>query len=107
MVGAVPSVISDFAGAFSERTRLADLKAITVPTLVMTGMDSVTARQGQFAVAGEPLGQMGEKRIASAAGLHLETDRPTLYIEFRKDGKPVDSKPWWSVKELGKARNAT
>ncbi|MCB1491354.1 MAG: alpha/beta fold hydrolase [Rhodobiaceae bacterium] len=40
MVGAVPSVISDFAGAFSERTRLADLKAITVPTLVMTGMDS-------------------------------------------------------------------
>ena len=96
-----------FAGPFRSYGQMVIMNAGDGYHIVMTGMDSVTARQGQFAVAGEPLGQMGEKRIASAAGLHLETDRPTLYIEFRKDGKPVDSKPWWSVKELGKARNAT
>lgn len=96
-----------FAGPFRSYGQMVILNAGDGYHIVMAGMDSVTARQGQFAVAGEPLGQMGDKRIASAAGLHLETDRPTLYIEFRKDGKPVDSKPWWSVKELGKARNAT
>lgn len=96
-----------FAGPFRSYGQMIIMNAGDGYHIVMSGMDSVTARQGQFAVAGEPLGQMGEKRIASAAGLHLETDRPTLYIEFRKDGKPVDSRPWWSAKDLGKARNAT
>lgn len=96
-----------FAGPFRSYGQMVIMNAGDGYHIVMAGMDLVTARQGQFVVAGEPLGQMGEKRIASAAGLHLETERPTLYIEFRKDGKPVDSKPWWSVKELGKARNAT
>lgn len=96
-----------FAGPFRSYGQMVIMNAGDGFHIVMAGMDIVTARQGQFVVAGEPLGQMGEKRIASAAGLHLETDRPTLYIEFRKDGKPVDSKPWWSVKDLGKARNAT
>ena len=96
-----------FAGPFRSYGQMIIMNAGDGYHIVMSGMDSVTARQGQFAVAGEPIGQMGEKRIASAAGLHLETDRPTLYIEFRKDGKPVDSRPWWSAKDLGKARNAT
>lgn len=96
-----------FAGPFRSYGQMVIMNAGDGFHIVLAGMDTVTAKQGQFVVAGEPLGQMGEKRIASAAGLHLETDRPTLYIEFRKDGKPVDSKPWWSVKELGKARNAT
>jgi murein hydrolase activator len=96
-----------FAGPFRSYGQMIIMNAGDGYHIVMSGMDTVTARQGQFAVAGEPLGTMGEKRIASAAGLHLETDRPTLYIEFRKDGKPVDSRPWWSAKDLGKARNAT
>ena len=96
-----------FAGPFRSYGQMIIMNAGDGYHIVMSGLDSVTARQGQFAVAGEPLGQMGEKRIASAAGLHLETDRPTLYIEFRKDGKPVDSRPWWSAKDLGKARNAS
>jgi septal ring factor EnvC (AmiA/AmiB activator) len=96
-----------FAGPFRSYGQMIIMNAGDGYHIVMSGMDSVTARQGQFAVAGEPLGTMGEKRIASAAGMHLETERPTLYIEFRKDGKPVDSRPWWSAKDLGKARNAT
>ena len=96
-----------FAGPFRSYGQMVIMNAGDGFHIVMAGMDSVAAKQGQFVVAGEPLGQMGEKKIASAAGMHLETERPTLYIEFRKDGKPVDSKPWWSVKDLGKARNAT
>jgi murein hydrolase activator len=96
-----------FAGPFRSYGQMVIMNAGENYHIVLSGMDTVTARQGQFVVAGEPIGQMGEKRIASAAGLNLVTDRPTLYIEFRKDGKPVDSLPWWSVKNLGKARNAT
>ena len=75
--------------------------------LVIAGMESISVAQGQFVVAGEPLAVMGAKRVASATAFALETDRPTLYIEFRKDGKPVDSRPWWSAADLGKARNDT
>lgn len=96
-----------YAGAFRSYGYMVIMNVGDGFLVVMTGMDAVGAQQGQFVVAGEPLGKMGDKKIASAAGLHLETDRPTLYIEFRKDGKSVDSKTWWSVKDLGKARNAT
>ena len=96
-----------FAGPFRSYGKMVIMNVGENYHIVLSGMDSVTARQGQFVVAGEPIGQMGEKRIASAAAVNIVTDRPTLYIEFRKDGKPVDSLPWWSAKNLGKARNAT
>lgn len=96
-----------FAGPFRSYGQMVIMNVGENYHIVLSGMDAVTARQGQFVVAGEPIGQMGEKRIASAAAVNIVTDRPTLYIEFRKDGKPVDSLPWWSAKNLGKARNAT
>lgn len=73
--------------------------------VVFSGMKNVKVRQGQFVFSGEPIAVMGEKRVASAAALALETARPTLYIEFRNGGNPVDSKPWWTAKETGRARN--
>ncbi|OLP60476.1 hypothetical protein BJF93_15475 [Xaviernesmea oryzae] len=75
--------------------------------VVLSGMEAVNVRQGQFVVAGEPIGLMGATRVASAAALALETQGPTLYIEFRKDGKPVDSQPWWAESDTRKARNDT
>ncbi len=73
--------------------------------MVLSGMDRITTGQGKFVLSGEPLATMGEKRVASATALALETDRPTLYIELRKDGKPVDSRPWWTGGDSGKAQN--
>ena len=70
-------------------------------------MDGLKVRQGDFVFSGEPLAEMGAQRIASAATIALETDRPTLYIEFRHNGKPVDSQSWWAKKNDGKARNDT
>lgn len=96
-----------FAGTFRSYGRMIILNAGDDYHLVMSGMDRVNVREGQFVVAGEPLAVMGEKRVASVNALSLETEKPTLYIEFRKNGKPVDSGPWWSAKDSGKARNDT
>lgn len=94
-----------FAGAFRSYGQMVILNAGDGYHVVMTGMNSVNVRQGKFVFAGEPIALMGEKRVASATALALETDRPTLYIEFRKDGNPVDSAPWWVKKDTGRARN--
>lgn len=94
-----------FAGTFRSYGRMVILNAGEGFHLVLAGMDRVNVREGQFVVAGEPLAVMGEKRVASVNALTLETDKPTLYIEFRKNGKPVDSRPWWTAKDSGKARN--
>lgn len=109
--GALVTAPSDgwivFAGTFRSYGRMIILNAGAGYHLVLAGMDRVNVREGQFVVAGEPLAVMGEKRVASVNALTLETDKPTLYIEFRKNGKPVDSRPWWSAKYSGKARNDT
>ncbi|WP_310389886.1 murein hydrolase activator EnvC [Rhizobium sp. 1399] len=94
-----------FAGAFRSYGQMIILDAGGGYHLVLSGMDTINTRQGKFVFSGEPLAVMGAKRVASATALALETDRPTLYIEFRKDGKPVDSRPWWTAKDTGKARN--
>lgn len=96
-----------FAGAFRSYGQMIILNTGDGFHIVLTGMDQVKTAQGKFVLAGEPLAVMGEKRVASATALALETDRPTLYIEFRKDGKPVDSQPWWVTKAIGKANNDT
>lgn len=101
--GALVTAPSDgwivFAGTFRSYGRMIILNAGEGYHLVLSGMDKVNVREGQFVVAGEPLAVMGEKRVASVNALTLETDKPTLYIEFRKNGKPVDSRPWWSAKD--------
>ncbi|ACI57146.1 Peptidase M23 [Rhizobium leguminosarum bv. trifolii WSM2304] len=94
-----------FAGAFRSYGQMIILDTGDGYHLVLSGMETINTRQGKFVFAGEPLAVMGAKRVASATALALETDRPTLYIEFRKDGKPVDSRPWWTAKDTGKARN--
>lgn len=94
-----------FAGEFRSYGRMIILNAGDGYHLVLTGMDNVRTRQGMFVFSGEPIASMGAKRVASAAALALETDKPTLYIEFRKDGVPVDSQPWWTAKNTGRARN--
>lgn len=107
--GAVVTAPADglvvFAGAFRSYGQMIILNAGDDYHLVLAGMDEVRTRQGKFVLSGEPIAVMGETRVASATALTLETDRPTLYIEFRKDGSPVDSRPWWAAREIGRARN--
>jgi murein hydrolase activator len=71
--------------------------------LVMSGMARLDVSQNQFVLAGEPVGLMAER----GAPNDLAVKGPALYIEFRKDGKPVDSGPWWAGGPLGRTSNDT
>lgn len=76
--------------------------------LVLAGMDQISVSQGQFVLAGEPVATMGNKRMATAAALTLATDKSTLYIEIRKDGKSVDPRQWWrDATSSGRVRDDT
>ncbi len=75
--------------------------------LVMSGMSRLDVGQNQFVLAGEPVGVMGERSMAENAADDMAKDAPSLYIEFRKDGKPVDSGPWWAGGPMGRTNNAT
>ncbi|WP_284727843.1 murein hydrolase activator EnvC family protein [Sphingomonas psychrolutea] len=94
-----------YAGEFRSYGQMIILNTGDGYHVVLSGMDRISTAQGKFVLSGEPLAVMGEKRVASATALALETDRPTLYIEFRKDGKPVDSREWWTGSGSGKAQN--
>ncbi|MEL6920259.1 MAG: hypothetical protein AAFO77_04430, partial [Pseudomonadota bacterium] len=59
-------------------------------------MDRIDVAQGQFVVAGEPVGVMGSIRLASVTAAAATGDKPTLYIEFRKNGRPIDTDLWWA-----------
>jgi septal ring factor EnvC (AmiA/AmiB activator) len=48
---------------------------------------------------------MGETRVASAVAFGGESDGPDLYVEFRKDGKPIDPSPWWMERVSGRTGN--
>lgn len=95
-----------YAGQFRSYGKMVILNPGSGYHIVLSGMENVNVRAGQFVLSGEPIGAMGSKRVASAAAFSLETNRPTLYIEFRKDGNSVDSRPWWA-KDAGKVRNDT
>ena len=57
---------------------------------------------GQFVVTGEPVAVMGGNQ--SAAAIAGGASQPVLYVEFRKDGVPVDPGPWWAANEGQKVR---
>ncbi len=109
MVSTVPDAIVTapadgwvvYSGPFRSYGQLLILNVGDGYHLVLAGMGSISAEIGQFVVAGEPVGRMGtNKRVASTSVLILATSEPTLYIEFREDGKPVDPGPWWANSPL-------
>jgi septal ring factor EnvC (AmiA/AmiB activator) len=46
---------------------------------------------------------MGDGSHASAAAT-TGPKQPVLYVEFRKDGTPIDPSPWWAINEGEKVR---
>jgi murein hydrolase activator len=94
-----------YAGPFRTYGQLLILNAGDEYHIVMAGMDRIDVSPGQFVVTGEPVAAMGETRLAGAAALALVSGQPTLYIEFRKDGQPVDPDPWWANDTSGRASN--
>jgi len=62
--------------------------------ILLAGMDRIQATLGQFVLAGEPIAIMGSRTNPDETGGMAK--KPVLYIEFRKNQKPVDPSPWWS-----------
>ncbi|MFQ0814578.1 hypothetical protein AVM02_13220 [Brucella anthropi] len=91
-----------YAGTFRSYGQLLILDAGNGYHVVMAGMGRIDVSQGQFVLAGEPVGAMGEKLLASLAPIEVGNGAPLLYIEFRKDGKPVDPAPWWTERLSGR-----
>jgi septal ring factor EnvC (AmiA/AmiB activator) len=70
--------------------------------VLLAGMERITVDPGQFVLTGEPVAVMGSgTHVASASAPGsssvIGAPQPVLYIEFRKDGTPIDSTPWWAA----------
>lgn len=94
-----------YAGPFRSYGQLLILNAGDGYHIVLAGMGRISVSLGQPVLAGEPVGAMGEARLASAVSFGSETTAPELYVEFRKGGKPVDPAPWWAETHSGRTGN--
>jgi septal ring factor EnvC (AmiA/AmiB activator) len=56
---------------------------------VLAGLDRLDIAVGRSVAIGEPVGVMSGWDPAAARG-----KRPTLYVELRRDGQPVNPAPW-------------
>ncbi|MGO8738366.1 murein hydrolase activator EnvC family protein [Rhodoblastus sp.] len=72
--------------------------------VVLAGMARVDVAVGQFVLAGEPVGNMGDGATKTAAAVAIGATQPVLYVEFRKDGAAIDPGPWWSKSEMQRVR---
>jgi septal ring factor EnvC (AmiA/AmiB activator) len=84
-----------YAGPFRSYGQLLILNAGGGYHVLLAGMDRISVDLGQFVLTGEPVAVMGggaQRAPITAAG----SNQPVLYVEFRKDGTPIDPGPWWA-----------
>lgn len=84
-----------YAGPFRSYGQLLILDAGDDYHIVLAGMERIDVQLDQFVLTGEPVGVMGNQRLASAAALDASVTQPVLYVEFRKGGTSIDPSPWW------------
>jgi septal ring factor EnvC (AmiA/AmiB activator) len=84
-----------YAGQFRSYGQLLIINAGGGYHILLAGMDQIYTSVGQFVLAGEPVAVMGKSAPQPAGG--AQSRSPSLYIEFRKDARPVDPDPWWST----------
>jgi septal ring factor EnvC (AmiA/AmiB activator) len=97
-----------YAGPFRNYGQVLILNAGGGYHVVLAGMDRISVNVGQFVLTGEPVAVMmggapGNGSQATAT-LALGSDKPVLYVEFRKDGTPIDPSPWWAASKGEKVR---
>ncbi|KIZ34320.1 MULTISPECIES: murein hydrolase activator EnvC family protein [Rhodopseudomonas] len=92
-----------YAGPFRSYGQLLILNAGGGYHVLIAGMERISVNIGQFVLTGEPVATMGStSQVASI--LAANASQPVLYIEFRKDGTPIDPGPWWAANEGEKVR---
>jgi len=92
-----------YAGPFRSYGQLLILNAGGGYHVLIAGMERISVNIGQFVLTGEPIATMGTtSQVASI--LASNASQPVLYVEFRKDGTPIDPGPWWAANEGEKVR---
>ena len=92
-----------YAGRFRSYGQLLILNAGGGYHVLLAGMERISVDLGQFVLTGEPVAVMGGGSQASPTGTS-SPKQPVLYVEFRKDGAPIDPSPWWATNEGEKVR---
>ncbi len=92
-----------FAGLYRSYGQLLIMDAGGGYYVLLAGMDRINVESGEFVLAGEPIGVMGDGSVRMATAAAVGAARPVLYIELRKDGTAIDPGPWWAKADIEKA----
>ncbi|MEM8839798.1 MAG: peptidoglycan DD-metalloendopeptidase family protein [Pseudomonadota bacterium] len=96
-----------FADSFRSFRQLLILDVGNDYHILLAGMERVNVRLGDRVAAGEPVGIMGEPRLAGLPGTvasfggdtgtqnYSGQTQPLLYVEVRENGRPVNSGTLW------------
>jgi len=79
-----------YAGEFRSYRQLLIINAGGGYHVLLAGLSHIDVQVGQFLLAGEPVGTM-----SVTPGGQSTDNAPVLYVEFRKEGRPIDPAPWW------------
>ncbi len=90
-----------YAGDFRSYGKLLIINAGGGYHVLVAGLSQIDAQPGQFVLAAEPVGTMSSAAARDPGS--AQSGAPVLYIEFRKDGEPINPDPWW-VESLQKAQ---
>jgi murein hydrolase activator len=82
-----------YAGEFRSYGQLLIINAGGGYHILVAGLSQIDVQPGQFVLAAEAIGTMSAQPKSSQA--QPDQAAPVLYIEFRKDGQPIDPDPWW------------
>ena len=84
-----------YAGEFRSYGQLLIINAGDGYHVLLAGLSQIDVQPGQFVLTAEPVGTMSGWSEEFAAV--REVSGPVLYVEFRKDGRPIDPDPWWAT----------
>jgi murein hydrolase activator len=85
-----------YAGLFRSYGQVLILNLDGGYVLVLTGMESINTRVGESVQAGQPVGEMAA----------ADTQVPELYVEVRRQGRPIDPGRWLTSRGLSADRDA-
>ncbi|MCP4393572.1 MAG: peptidoglycan DD-metalloendopeptidase family protein [Alphaproteobacteria bacterium] len=78
-----------FAGPFKGYGKILIIKHDNDYHTLLAGLRDIDGQVGQSLLAGEPIGKMSED------------GRPSLYVELRKNGQPINPLPWLTASNSG------
>lgn len=94
----------EFAGEFRSFGNLLIINAGEGYYVLLAGLGEITISAGELIMAGAPVGTMGAKAALGGTGSRPGDSRPVLYVEFRRNDKSIDPRPWWAGNSNSKVR---